>query len=328
MKKLVFLLILFLHFSFVNSQENELFHRVKINYNSSKNFEKLLNSGIAIDHGIHKKNDYFESDFSESEIQIIEKLNIDYKIIIYDIVTYYKNINNPDHKDFISKSDSKNNICDDSSSNNYETPVNYDIKDGNDFGGFYTYSEMLDELDQMHQLYPNLISLRSDIKDPTTDESPHMHETYQGRFLQWVRISDNPNQDENEPQILYTAIHHAREPGSLQQLIFYMWYLLENYNQDDTIKEVVDNTELYFVPCVNPDGYIHNETNDPEGGGMWRKNRNNNHGVDNNRNYSYIDDNGNEVWNTSGTSSNQNGNTYAGDGPFSESENKAIRYFV
>ncbi|HIL86867.1 MAG TPA: T9SS type A sorting domain-containing protein, partial [Candidatus Marinimicrobia bacterium] len=47
-----------------------------------------------------------------------------------------------------------------------------------------------------------------------------------------------------------------------------------------------------------------------------------------NRNYSYIDDNGNEVWNTSGTSSNQNGNTYAGDGPFSESENKAIRYFV
>ena len=90
----------------------------------------------------------------------------------------------------------------------------------------------------------------------------------------------------------------------------------------------MDNTELYFVPCVNPDGYIYNETNNPEGGGMWRKNRYNNHGVDNNRNYSYIDNNGNEVWNTSGTSSNQNVSTYAGDGPFSESENKAIRYFI
>ena len=42
MKRVVFLLILVLQFSFVNSQENELFHRVKINYNSSENFEKLL----------------------------------------------------------------------------------------------------------------------------------------------------------------------------------------------------------------------------------------------------------------------------------------------
>ncbi len=58
------------------------------------------------------------------------------------------------------------------------------------------------------------------------------------------------------------------------------------------------------------------------------ENKYNNHGVDNNRNYSYIDDNGNEVWNTSGTSSNPNGSTYAGDGPFSESENRAIRYFI
>ena len=83
--------------------------------------------------------------------------------------------------------------------------MNFDIKDGNDFGGFYTYSEMLDELDQMHQLYPNLISARLDIKAPTTDENPHMHETYEGRFLQWVKISDNPNDNENELQILYTA---------------------------------------------------------------------------------------------------------------------------
>ena len=61
---------------------------------------------------------------------------------------------------------------------------------------------------------------------------------------------------------------------------------------------------------------------------MWRKNRRDSHGVDNNRNYSFIDENGNEVWNTSGTSNNPNNNTYAGDGPFSESENRAVRYFV
>ena len=328
MKRLIFIIIIFLQFNYVNSQEAELYHRVKINYNSSENFERLLELGIPLDHGIHKKNQYFESDFSESEIQLIENLNIDYNIEIYDLKSFYKNRNNPNHKDYISKSNNKNVTCEESDISDYITPQNYDIKDGSNFGGFYTYSEMLEELDQMHQLYPNLISARLDVKDPNTDDDPHIHQTYEGRFLQWVKISDNPNQSESEPQILYTAIHHAREPASLQQLIFYMWYLLENYSQDDTIKEIVDNTEMYFVPCVNPDGYIHNENTDPEGGGMWRKNRYNNHGVDNNRNYSYVDDNGNEVWNTSGTSNNQNGSTYAGDGPFSEAENKAIRYFV
>ena len=328
MKRLIFIIIIFLQFNYVNSQEAELYHRVKINYNSSENFERLIESGIPLDHGIHKKHQYFESDFSESEIQLIENLNIDYNIEIYDLKSFYKNRNNPNHKDYISKSNNKNVTCEESDISDYITPQNYDIKDGSNFGGFYTYSEMLEELDQMHQLYPNLISARLDIKDPNTDDDPHIHQTYEGRFLQWVKISDNPNQSESEPQILYTAIHHAREPASLQQLIFYMWYLLENYSQDDAIKEIVDNTEMYFVPCVNPDGYIHNENTDPEGGGMWRKNRYNNHGVDNNRNYSYIDDNGNEVWNTSGTSNNQNGSTYAGDGPFSEAENKAIRYFV
>jgi hypothetical protein len=187
---------------------------------------------------------------------------------------------------------------------------------------------MLNELDDMHSLYPEIISARSDIKDETFSSSPHIHETYEGRYLQWVKISDNPNVSEGEPQILYTALHHAREPASLQQLIYFMWYLLENYDSNDSIKQIIDNSELFFVPCVNPDGYIFNEIIEPNGGGMWRKNTRDSHGVDNNRNYSYIDENGNEVWNTSGTSSNPYGNTYAGDGPFSESENRAIRYFV
>ena len=50
-----------------------------------------------------------------------------------------------------------------------------------------------------------------------------------------------------------------------------MWYLLENYDSNESIKQIIDNSELYFVPCVNPDGYIYNETSEPSGGGMWRK---------------------------------------------------------
>ena len=303
------------------SQKNEKFHKVKINYTSPADLVKLANQGVCIDHGLHKKNHFFISDFSESEIEKMLSLNFDFEILINDVTHFYKQRNK------LSDKSVKNIFCEENE-NIFETPENYDFKPSDDFGGFYTYNEMLNELDDMHNLYPEIISPRSDIKDETFSSSPHIHETYEGRYLQWVKISDNPNVSEGEPQILYTALHHAREPASLQQLIYFMWYLLENYDSNDSIKQIIDNSELFFVPCVNPDGYIFNETIEPNGGGMWRKNTRDSHGVDNNRNYSYIDENGDEVWNTSGTSSNPYGNTYAGDGPFSESENRAIRYFV
>src|SRR5690606_2209606 len=104
-------------------------------------------------------------------------------------------------------------------------------------------------------------------------------------------ISDQPDVDQDEPEVLYDALHHAREPASLSQLIFYMWYLLENYGTNDEVTYLVDSTEMYFVPCVNPDGYVYNWNNHPTGGGMWRKNRrvngNGTFGVDLNRNYGH-----------------------------------------
>ena len=111
-----------------------------------------------------------------------------------------------------------------------------------------------------------------------------------------------------------------------------MWYLLENYDTDTDVKAIIDNTELFFIPIVNPDGYIYNETTNPFGGGLWRKNRKDNqngsYGVDLNRNYSYVTPEGEEVWNTAGTSNNTSDNTYAGTMPFSEPESKAVRYFI
>jgi murein tripeptide amidase MpaA len=91
--------------------------------------------------------------------------------------------------------------------------------------------------------------------------------------------------------MFFNAVHHAREPMSMSQLIFFMWHILENYNTDKDIKTLVNSTELYVVPCVNPDGYVYNQGTNPSGGGMWRKNRRNNgngtFGVDPNRNYAY-----------------------------------------
>ncbi len=52
-----------------------------------------------------------------------------------------------------------------------------------------------------------------------------------------------------------------------------MQYLLENYASDPWVTHLVDNRQQWFIPVLNPDGYVYNETIEPEGGGMHRKNR-------------------------------------------------------
>ena len=105
-----------------------------------------------------------------------------------------------------------------------------------------------------------------------------------------------------------------------------MWYLLENYETDEEIQRIVDHTELYFVPVINPDGYAYNESTNPNGGGMWRKNRRNNgngsYGVDLNRNYGYF-------WglNDEGSSPYPRKNTYRGPEAFSEPAIQNMRDF-
>ena len=75
--------------------------------------------------------------------------------------------------------------------------------------------------------------------------------------------------------------------------LIYFYVVPGRITKKDTTKlrNIVDSTEMYFIPCVNPDGYVYNETTNPNGGGYWRKNRRNNndgsYGVDLNRNYGY-----------------------------------------
>ncbi len=211
----------------------------------------------------------------------------------------------------------------------YPTPANFAL---GSMGGYLTYQEMLNNLDAMRAKYPSLISERANVGNFITNGTPDNSVTPSigGNALQWVRISDNPDSDETEPEILYDAIHHAREPASLSQLIYYMWYLLENYDSDPEIKQIIDNTELYFIPVVNPDGYLYNQKTNPNGGGMWRKNRSNSYGVDLNRNYDYYPtgDASSSIWGGLGTSTNTSSPTYAGTNAFSEIETQAMKWFI
>ena len=77
--------------------------------------------------------------------------------------------------------------------------------------------------------------------------------------------------DEGEPEVRFDAMHHAREPQGMQTVLYFTTMLLEGYGSDPLATWLVDNRELWILPCVNPDGYVYNETTNPAGGGLWRQ---------------------------------------------------------
>ncbi len=185
-----------------------------------------------------------------------------------------------------------------------------------DMGGYMTLSEIEAKMALMHVQHPGI-----------TTDTMSIGQTIQGRDIWAIKISDNPNVDEDEPEVLFTAAIHAREVITPLVLFNFTDYLLDNYGTDPDVTDLIDHRELWFIMCVNPDGYYHNEFTNPSGGGLWRKNRRSNgdgtYGVDLNRNFGH-------EWgyDNAGSSPITDDETYRGTGPFSEPETQAVRDFV
>jgi len=301
-------------------------HRARIYYDDPADLLRLQQLGVATDHGKHKKGVYFESDFSVAELASVAAAGLRHEVVIKNVARFYVDRNDPQHPAYVTAG-GKNADCAGSNIADIATPANYN--EGS-MAGFLTYGEMLTELDEMYAYcQANGLDIMTPRADNVNPADTNDLKSFEGHYQQWVKISDDAATDDDaEPQILYDALHHAREPAAMQQLIFYMWYLIENYTTNEEVKSIVDNSELYFIPCVNPDGYLYNEQINPNGGGLWRKNRRSGFGVDLNRNYSYVTPEGEEVWNTTGVSATRSGETWPGIRPFSEPESRAMRYFV
>jgi len=264
-----------------------------------------MNSGMQFDHFNFNKNNSIDVFIDENDFSILQTTGFNFEILIEDWYTHYANLPKMSEAE-------KNTELQKVEQDFGVTGFNY-----GSMGGFYTLAEVNAELDEMYSLFPNLITQKFSIGT-----------TIEGRPIYMVKISDNPSVSESEPQILYTALHHAREPQSMEQMIFFMFYLLENYGTDPEATYLVNNRELYFVPVVNPDGYEYNRSTYPNGGGMWRKNRRNNggsYGVDLNRNYGPY-----SYWNSSygGSSTTPSSDTYRGTSEFSEPETMTLKNFL
>ena len=120
--------------------------------------------------------------------------------------------------------------------------------------------------------------------------------SYQGRDIWAAKISDNVATDEAEPEILFDALHHAREHLTVEQALYLLHLLADDYGDRHARSRTSSNSrEIWIIFAVNPDGFVYDLT--CTGGShppycAWRKNRQPNAGTaaigtDLNRNYDY-----------------------------------------
>lgn len=141
-----------------------------------------------------------------------------------------------------------------------------------------------------------------------------------------MRITDNPDLEEDEPDALIMARQHASEATPTEIALQLIENLTDLYGSDARVSWLVDNRDIWIIPVVNPDGMDYSMSEDV----VWRKNRHLNYdgsyGVDLNRNYNGSE-NGDPLgaWGVAGTSSDPSNSDYCGEYAFSEPETQAVR---
>lgn len=137
-----------------------------------------------------------------------------------------------------------------------------------DFDTYPTYSQYVGMMNTFATTYPNLCRLDT------------LGTSINGRYILALKITDNPDTDENEPEFLYSGTMHGDEATGYVLFLRLANYLLSNYGTVPRVTNIVNNIELWICPNTNPDGTYYGGDNTVTGA-----RRNNANNIDLNRNF-------------------------------------------
>lgn len=217
-----------------------------------------------------------------------------------------------------------------------------------------TYRELADYETEMKALADGNPSVVKPVTLPET--------TVEGRTIDGVEIAGNVQRPEDgRPVFFIVGVHHAREWPAGEIPLEFAYYLANGYGSDPHITELLDKVRVVIVPILNKDGFnasreasktysLRDQCNEiagydncgdletvegvPLGGNAAYRRKNCRgvvfpvgvpcelqNGVDPNRNYG-------EGWGGIGATMNPYGQTYRGDGPWSEPETQAVHEYT
>lgn len=180
------------------------------------------------------------------------------------------------------------------------------------YDGYHNYDELVTVVDKVVADHPAIAKRVS------------FGTSHEGRDLIAVKISDDVEAEQGEPEVVFNAGQHAREHLTVEMAIFLLDLFTDGYGSDSRITNLVDDRVIWILPNVNPDGAEYDIATGQFR--SWRKNRQPNSGTsavgtDLNRNWAHR-------WGGSGSSGSPSSQTYRGTAPFSAPETAQLRDFV
>lgn len=120
------------------------------------------------------------------------------------------------------------------------------LNDKANLGQYHSYDAVTERLQGYAAAYPAICRLQS------------IGKSVEGRDLWAIRISDNPEDEEDEPEFKYVSTIHGDEPVGTELCLYLTDLLLTSYGNTDAqgvrLTQLVDTTEIWILPLMNPDG--------------------------------------------------------------------------
>ena len=108
---------------------------------------------------------------------------------------------------------------------------------------YHNYIELTAFLQNIADNYPDITRLES------------IGQSVQGRELWVIEISDNPGVNEIEPEFKYVANMHGDETVGRELSLYLIEWLVEGYGSDPRATDIINNTDVFIMPTMNPDGF-------------------------------------------------------------------------
>lgn len=108
---------------------------------------------------------------------------------------------------------------------------------------YHNYQALTDELKRLSEQFPEIATLTS------------IGKSHQAREIWMMTISDNVEQSEREPELLYIANMHGDEVVGRELSIYHIRRLLNEYGKNERVTNLVNNSKIFIVASMNPDGF-------------------------------------------------------------------------
>ncbi|MFH1502191.1 MAG: M14 family zinc carboxypeptidase, partial [Candidatus Eisenbacteria bacterium] len=113
-----------------------------------------------------------------------------------------------------------------------------------DRGVYHSYAEVTADLAAWAAAHPSITRLES------------IGQSYGGREIWALKITDNPTVEEFEPEVHWIGGHHGNETIGIEVCYYAIEHLLDNYGTDPDVTWLVNEREFWVIPVFNPDGHV------------------------------------------------------------------------